>query len=1188
MSMSMSTRYRAGLALLVMAFGGLAAWTQAQANPDALARDFASPPDSARPWVYWFWLNGNITKEGITADLEAMRRVGIGGVLIMEVDQGAPVGPVPFLSDRWRELFKHVDVEARRLGLEVNMNDDAGWNGSGGPWIQPGQAMQQLTWTETEVTGPQPFDGPLPQPETVAGFYQDVAVQAFPATGDFRIPGIEAKAAFFQRRHAKKESKPQGSAAPGAQDIVARPAVLDLTSQMDGAGRLRWAVPAGKWTVIRMGHTCTGAQNAPAPASGRGLECDKLSKLGIQASFSGMMEKLAADTQSAGSRAVGGLVATHIDSWENGSQNWTPAMREEFRTRRGYDLVAYLPVFTGRVVDSLEISERFLWDLRRTVSELVIENYAGEFRRLANSRGLRFTVEAYGAPCDSLPYGGQGDEPMGEFWTPGGGAMISCRGMASAGHVYGKPIIGAEAFTSADQERWQEHPALLKAVGDQAFCEGINRFVFHRYALQPWLNYRPGMTMGPWGQHYERTQTWWEDSRPWHEYLARCQYLLRQGRFVADVCHVQAENSVASFGQYPRNGYDWDECAAEAVLTQMSVQDGRIFLPSGMSYRVLALSNARAMTPALARKLKGLVEAGATVLGPRPVKSPSLSGFPQCDEEVRQVAGELWGNCDGDQIKERSFGRGRIISGLAVESVLQRAGVAPDFACPLPWRFLHRTAGDAEIYFVANGKGFEATATCRFRVSGKAPELWWPETGKIEPAAVWEGSEGVTRVALTLGPSGSVFVVFRDPATGGSQLVAVNRGGKPLLSAAADATPKVMVSRARYGVLDDPARTRDVTRKVQANVEEEPRFPVAAMAQGDDPAPGVIKTLVVDFRAGEREFSVSAQDGEKIYLNPNAVKAKVDSARYGVLDDPKRTRDVRAKLQRLLDAGETSLAVTRMAEGDDPAFMVVKTLEVDATIDGKRVHLAGKDSETLDFAVLPSAPSPGVQAVCDAQGHPCIVASLAGDYELLLASGTSRRVQVGAVPPPLGIEGPWELDFAPGGGAPERVKLEQLVSWSAHEAPGVRYFSGSASYRKSFAWQAPGVAPGITPRQFLDLGKVAVMAAVKLNGRDLGLLWKPPFRVEVTGVLKPGPNDLEIRVVNLWINRMIGDESLPEDSERNANGTLKSWPEWVQQGTPSPAGRITFTTWRLWAKDAPLVESGLLGPVTIQTALEVQ
>jgi len=244
-------------------------------------------------------------------------------------------------------------------------------------------------------------------------------------------------------------------------------------------------------------------------------------------------------------------------------------MREEFQKRRGYDLSPFLPVFTSRVVESLEVSERFLRDLRQTVSELVVENYAARTRELAHANGLRFTVEAYGSPCDFIPYGGEADEPMGEFWSPSG-AMATCKGMAGCAHVYGRRIVGAEAFTAGHQERWLEHPAAIKALGDRAFCEGINRFVVHRYALQPWPELRqPGMTMGPWGQHYERTQTWWEETPAWHRYLARCQFLLRQGLYAADLCYLQAETPPQGFGDHPRQGYDWDECAADVVLQRM-------------------------------------------------------------------------------------------------------------------------------------------------------------------------------------------------------------------------------------------------------------------------------------------------------------------------------------------------------------------------------------------------------------------------------------------------------------------------------------------------------------------------------------------------------------------------------------------------------------------------------------------
>ena len=821
------------------------------AATDELASTFTQPPDSARPWVYWFWLNGNMTREGITADLEAMQRVGIGGVLIMEVDQGAPVGPVDFMSKDWRDLFQHVQQESRRLGLEVNMNNDAGWNGSGGPWITPAQAMQKIVWSEVEVEGPKRFEGTLPQPEKVADFYRDICVMAFPATGAYRIDRIRAKAMF--------EIGGVGGIARDqlpAEMLIDRAKLVTITQQINSEGRIVWEVPAGKWTVVRFGHTCTGAENAPAPASGRGLECDKLSKEGIEANFAGMMAMLAADSQIGPHIAPSGLVATHIDSWENGSQNWTPRMREEFQRRRGYDLFSFLPVITGRVVDSLEVSERFLWDLRQTVSELVLENYAGHMRELAHAHGMRFTVEAYGCPCDSLSFAGKSDEPMGEFWTPSG-AIETCKTMASAAHVFGNKTVGAEAFTSGDQERWREHPALLKALGDQVFCQGVNRFVFHRYAMQPWVDGRvPGMTMGPWGQHYERTQTWWDWTPAWHQYLARCQHLLRQGLFVADICYVQPEAPPQGPRDYARKGYDWDECPPDAVLTRMSVQDGRLVLPDGMSYRLLVLPDLQTMTPQLLGKIKDLVAAGATVLGPRPVMSPSLSNYPDCDAEIARIAAELWGDCDGQRVKQHDFGQGHVIWGLTPEDVLKTSGVPADFVSSQPLHHIHRRLGEADFYFVANPQPYELTATCSFRVTGKTPEFWWPQSGRMERAAVYQEENGVTHVAVPLEQRGSVFVVFRRPRDQDDPVIQLTRGGKPLVSATAAAPLPVIVTRALYGVLDDPQRTRDVTEKIQRKVDKgEYRFAVTSIAEGDDPAFGVVKTLIVDYTIEGKPFT---------------------------------------------------------------------------------------------------------------------------------------------------------------------------------------------------------------------------------------------------------------------------------------------------------------------------------------------
>jgi hypothetical protein len=1057
----------------------------AKKEEDALAAGFVTPPDSARPWVYWFWLNSNITREGITADLEAMKRVGVGGVLIMEVDQGAPVGPADFMGAEWRELFKFAVAEAGRLGLEINMNDDAGWNGSGGPWITPELSMQQVVWSETLLAGPKRFDGALKQPEAVRGYYRDIAVLAFPTPGDYRIAEIKGKA-LYERREVPMAAETK---LPPAM-TVARDRIVDLTGKMTADGRVAWDVPAGKWTVLRFGHTSTGVENAPAPMSGRGLECDKLSKSGIEAQFDGMMGKLIADVGPAAGKA---LVATHIDSWENGAQNWAARMREEFTARRGYDLLFFLPAMTGRVVDTLEISERFLWDLRMTVNDLLLENYAGRMAELAHAKGLRFTIEAYGGPSDDVTYGGRADEPMGEFWI-GGGAWETLKQMTSSAHIYGKNIVGAEAFTATDRERWQQHPGSIKALGDRAFTEGINRFVFHRYAMQPWRDYRPGMSMGPWGLHYERTSTWWELAGPWHKYLARCQQMLRQGTFVADICYVQPEASPQEFKARERRGYEYDLASAEAVITRMSVEGGRIVLPDGMSYRVLVLPDTTRMTPALLRKVKELAAAGMTIVGStKPTKAPGLQGYPACDEEVARLAAELW---DG----------GKIVTGKTPEEALAAAGIRPDFTAPPFVRWVHRrTKDEEEVYFVASNSPQPREVTCEFRrpfARGLRPEFWRPETGAIEPVAVYEEAGGVTRIPIAFEPNGSVFVVFRPGGT----------------RKAAEAVANV---------------TLDGERVI--------------------PAPGPAPEAVV----------------------------RVEKAVYGVPGDPARTRDVRAKLQAILDAGEPSVGVSRMAAGDDPAYGIVKTLDAEYTVGGMPHSVIAKDGDTISFPI-----TPGTEAVAkvreDGRGGLLVETEKAGKYELRTAAGGVLTAEARDVPAPLEIGGPWELAFPANWGAPEKVTLEKLVSWSEHPDPGVKYFSGTGVYRKTVT--VPAEMLGKDRRVYLDLGAVQVMAKVRVNGKDLGILWKPPYRVDVTASLKAGENALEIGVTNLWINRMIGDEELAEDSDRNPNGTLKAWPQWVQEGKPSPTGRFTFTSWRLWKKGEAPVASGLVGPVTLRVA----
>ncbi len=568
----------------------------AAATTSQLADGFAKPPDAARPWVYWFWINGNITQEGITADLEAMRRVGIGGVLIMEVD-GRPQGPVAFGTEPWREMFRFACQEAGRLGLVINMNDGTGWTGSGGPWITPETSMQRVLYSELSMAGGRRFDDALPLPQLPsegrrgtppegapgagaapaagaapgegepptlgAGYYRDIAVIAFPTPKDasYRISNIQLKAGFqaFSTppvapggagRRASTIGLPMLPIAyePVPADAsIDRGQIIDLTARYEN-GRLSWDVPPGHWTVLRFGHGSTGASNHPSPAGGLGLECDKMSKAAVEAHF----KKFVGDVMALAGPLTGKtLVSTHVDSWEVGAQNWTPSFPEEFRKRCGYDILPFLPAMAGRVVGDVEITERFLWDLRKTISDLIAENYAGHLRELSNRAGIRFSMEALdGDPLDEIRVAGEADEPQTEFWYRREGQPVGESGdfnpstyrsyawtpaMVSAAHVYGRRVTPAEAFTAMPGENWLAHPATLKPQGDWAFCAGINRFIFHRYAMQPWLNRKPGMTMAYWGVHYERTQTWWEETTPWHEYLTRCQYLLQNGLFVADL-----------------------------------------------------------------------------------------------------------------------------------------------------------------------------------------------------------------------------------------------------------------------------------------------------------------------------------------------------------------------------------------------------------------------------------------------------------------------------------------------------------------------------------------------------------------------------------------------------------------------------------------------------------------------------
>lgn len=1183
---------------------------------DTLESGFRTPPPSARPWVYWFPLDGNLSRTGITLDLEAMQRVGIGGVLYMETDQGAPTGPAAFAGPLWRDLFKHICAEAHRLGLQVNVNNDAGWCGSGGPWITPELSMQVLVWTETNVVGPLRLDTELPRPKAVKDFYRDIAVFAFPTPAHgYTISKLAAKSVATTQEIPPQSEYP--TLEPEA--VVPRNRVVTLGEPFYKEGRLTWEVPPGAWTLLRLGHTTTGKDNHPAPLSGRGLECDKLSKEAAEAAYAGLMSKLVQDSRT----LVGQdktLVSTHIDSWEVGSQNWTPRFREEFRRLRGYDPFPYLPVLTGQVVDSLEVSERFLWDVRMTVSDLLVANYAGHFQELARRDGIRLSIEAYGEPADDLTYAGRADEPMAEFWSwDKFGAAASCTAMASAAHVYGKRILGAEAYTATDAERWQWHPGMHKDLADWAFCEGINRLVFHRYAMQPWTDVRPGMSMGPWGLHYERTQTWWEQSKPWHEYLARCQFLLQQGRFVADLCFLAPEMAPQAFKSPVKSGYDrpaynFDGCPPEVVLTRMKVKDGKLVLPDGMSYRMLVLPQSDTMTPKLLRRIKELVAKGATVVGAPPRKSPSLSDYPACDEEVRMLAQELWGQGPPPaELSAQRYGQGRVFWGgefrprpsapVEAESPLAAARWIwfnegnPAASAPPGRRFFRRVIEIETAPLVSASLVLTADNAFECEVNGHAAGSGdnWARTYVMDVAPWLKPGTNVISVSAlngTASPNPAGLIGALKLIYGGDRTVVVPTDNRWLAS---DHSP-IQVDT---GAVWAPALELGPLGMA-------PWGDVQSGSGAVDMIPDVnllcrlLKQLGVppDFEArtkhaeyGLRYIHHRIGNTDAYFVaNKNAHPEEALCSFRVSGRQPEFWWPDTGRVQPAVvydQAGEVTRIPLRL-EGHGSVFVVFRKRagsERDRLVavrhnDEPIVATSWSATEPVGNVGVKSEPSPHLVLDRTANGRVTALVAQPGRYTFRPGRGPERHFEVAALPEPLAIQGPWEVRFAPNWGAPEQVTFERLMSWSERPETGVKYFSGAATYSKTF--EVPPALIARDRRLELDLGQVAVMAEVMLNGKPLGTLWKAPFILDVTDAVRPGDNLLQVTVVNLWINRQIGDEQLAEDSDRNPDGTLKRWPAWLEQGGRSPTGRYTFTSWRLWRKNDPLAPSGLLGPVELR------
>lgn len=826
-----------------------------------LSTAFANPPPETRPGVYWYWMNNQISKEGITKDLEAMARVGIGRAYI-GIIAGSANTEIQALSEPWWELVRFAIREAGRVGVDIGFFNAPGWSQSGGPWVKPEQSMRYVTSSEIRLNGPQKFSGPLPKPK---GMIQEIAVLAYPApkyddqkliekarsaatatfesaepvtvrsvlihplkTGDIKadvevsedgktyrkvasfsgmrtrgaaiwgpiplapvvasIPPTTGKyfrltlpraremgeirlspalrnAGVYDKQLAKIWQSfeqapfdyytwPSQPAPDEAGLTIPEKEIRNLTSLLKPDGTLDWEVPAGEWIVQQVGMAPTGTKNAPAPVRASGPEVDKMNRVPLKHHFDSYIGKLLASMPPEERKAFKYTIA---DSYEVGPQNWTDGFAEVFQKRYGYNPLPWLAALTGRVVESPEKSDRFLWDLRRLVADRIATEYVGGFSDLSHENGLSLWLENYGlSPAEFLQYGGHSDEVAGEFWvelSDGHGGVIGpmeLRCASSAAHIYGKKRVWAESYTGGPP--FMNTPRDIKALGDWSLSEGVNQSIYSTYFHQPFEKKGPGICAW-YGTEINRFNTWWNLAmKPWVDNQRKCTVMLQSGNPVADVAYFIGEDTPKMRGiREPAlpAGYDYDYINAEVIQNRLSVKDGRLVLPEGTSYRVLVLPPVEAMRPEVLRKIKALVEAGATVVGPAPKRSPSLENYPGCDREVEALVKELWGS-----------GKIRPITDL--QSVLP---CGPDIVLPSGMVWKHRTDGDREVYFISNQEKKNREETISFRVKDKQPELWWPESGSIGPAPAFKLQGDRVEVPLHLEALTSVFVVFEKAAT---------------------------------------------------------------------------------------------------------------------------------------------------------------------------------------------------------------------------------------------------------------------------------------------------------------------------------------------------------------------------------------------------------------------------------------
>ncbi|WP_020531172.1 glycosyl hydrolase [Flexithrix dorotheae] len=787
------TTYRLGLLTIILFFAFQAT---AQSNLEQL---FVNPPDYAKPRGYWIWGHGNYDYSTIKRELKAFKEMGLGGVDIFDMGIADPYDIIPdgnpFLGEKMLDGIAFALQEANKLDLKMGFSVSNGWN-AGGDWTAPDEMLMQLLFWQDTLKGPvkieevgfpelpkifkKPYGTfelfPQLNDEGFPEFYEDVSLLAYPLSADNKIADTE-KVLFFN-----------------VDDLKGNKIKLDL--------------PEGNWVLTRAVVSPLGQKMWMRSSNSNGFIMDHYSKKATKNHFEHIVGKL---EERLGDLGESSLERLYLCSFEAEDYIiWSPELKEEFFAQHGYEPDVYMPVFTGQKVLDENTTKRFLHDYRSTVSEMFVNYHYRQASQICRDHGLLLASESGGpgpplhyVPTEDLKALGAVDIMRGEFWNmpqrwkdkKGRDLLQVVKNIASAAHIYGHKVVEMESFTS-QTKHWQEAPYDLKKIADQAFCQGMTRVIYHTMPHSPPEAGVPGWSYQA-GTHIHPKMTWWDMSKPFHTYLARCSALLMQGNFVADVAFYYGSDipNFAIGSKYPREGlgegYDYDDLNTEILLQTEKVENGKIILPSGMQYHVLVLPDSAVMELRVLKKVEELLQKGATIIGPKPKFVYGLNQFEAQEVELKKIADNIWGKSSAKRKRKKNYGKGTIITGYTAREILEEKGIFQDFnykvasnqSAPLI-DYIHRSTGEEEIYFIRNMDTLALIANLNFRIpQNMKPAIWDPVSGEISQPAIFRFHEKGLEMPLKLEGLQSYFIVFSKTNESLSFINKITKNGEILFPA---------------------------------------------------------------------------------------------------------------------------------------------------------------------------------------------------------------------------------------------------------------------------------------------------------------------------------------------------------------------------------------------------------------------